>query len=202
MGCQALLPELSQREEYPRSAKTERMQANGTGERTGSRPKPPEAVALASLEPGRSQVQSTQLLFYLRVAFKASGATAPRECCRVGHPSRRIAEAMLLRMRPEHAVQDPHGEEARCAVSIHEAGKLLSFVARDDWLFDIRIEEFQAVVGRSPPLRQCAGPRAAWACKNPACATSVLSSAGNMHSSRNSSAVTVCGVPTVVISEK
>jgi hypothetical protein len=62
----------------------------------------------------------------------ASGATAPRECYFVAHPSRRIAKAMLLRMRPEHAVQDPHGEEAPCAVSNHEAGKLLSSVARGD----------------------------------------------------------------------
>jgi hypothetical protein len=38
------------------------MQSQWTGERTGSRPKPPEAVAYASLEPGGSRVQSTQLL--------------------------------------------------------------------------------------------------------------------------------------------
>ena len=53
------------------------------------------------------------------------------------------------------------------------------------------------------PRRQwCDDPRAEFAWTNRLCLDLVASSAGNMHSSRNSSAVTVCGVPTVVIIEK
>src|SRR5580700_3307685 len=48
----------------------------------------------------------------------------------------------------------------------------------------------------------CAERGAEFAITNGPCLDSVESSAGNMHSSRSSSAVTVCGVPTVVIIEK